>query len=730
MDRGNALKLTRRQMLKYGALSGAAAAVGGKAAWAATCTDQTPTEIHMVQNTGCGMREEMPVSPLVLQPFTDPLPVPKAMKPGWRQVDGTLQPHDASNSWYCRPYHGTPGQFLHPQKTSGCQDSMGERDRPNAGGNALPKGGTHQLWPGTPGTQCESYPDPIYYHIRLQVAEHSFTSSPVQHLSERGVDTYGHVIARSEGSARPLPKSTIYGFNGTFPGPMINAEYGKPVCIRFENDLDVNPNCLDRQDFGAPDWGFLTHLHNGHTAPESDGNPNHLTENEGAYHPGEWCDNLYLMHPAGGDDREKQSFLWFHDHRMHHTGANVYKGMVGLMPHYDPKLDPGDETKGLRLPGKRIDNGDGTFDVDYDIPLALYDCALDDGEVRHRDQHQTGGRCDAEHPEWWGKLFYTHQNNHGFVGDIFTVNCKAYPVLHVKRRKYRLRFLDASIARCYELWLMRGNIAAFPGQQGQWNFATTAAGSTVRTRGQQCMRMTQIAVDGGLLPKAIVRDSMELWPAKRREVVVDFSKYMDGSSTSNGDVIYLSNTMLMLDGRKPEFDWDGNPDPTYCVPMLKIVIDGDAPDNSVMPAHGANLRPMPAYLPTTVRGRPHFKLERGGVGDEGQWVINGLGYDPARPLHKVKLNSAEIWTVENGGGGWTHPMHLHAEEHRVLSRTGGRQEGLHVDDTGREDVIALDPGETVAVYRRFRNFAGKYVAHCHNLAHEDHNMMFGWVVEP
>jgi FtsP/CotA-like multicopper oxidase with cupredoxin domain len=38
-------------------------------------------------------------------------------------------------------------------------------------------------------------------------------------------------------------------------------------------------------------------------------------------------------------------------------------------------------------------------------------------------------------------------------------------------------------------------------------------------------------------------------------------------------------------------------------------------------------------------------------------------------------------------------------------------------------VIALNEGEEVTIYRRFRTFAGNYVAHCHNLAHEDHNMM-------
>ena len=275
----------------------------------------------------------------------------------------------------------------------------------------------------------------------------------------------------------------------------------------------------------------------------------------------------------------------------------------------------------------RTNNTDGTFNVDYDIPLALYDYALDDGDVRHRDQHipDNDNLCDVNHPEWWGKSFFRHHANHGFVGDIFTVNCKAYPVFHVKRRKYRLRFLGASIARCYELWLMQGNIAAFPGQQGQWNFATTVAGSTVPTRGQQCMKMMQIAVDGGLLPKAIQRDSVEIWPAKRREFVVDFTKYMDGSPTTKGDVIYLANTMIMSDGRKPEFPGEAGFNSSYCVPMMKIVIGDDAPDNSLMPAHGQNLRPMPPYLPTAVRQKAPLRLGRGGVGDEGQWVINGLG---------------------------------------------------------------------------------------------------------
>src|SRR5919206_513720 len=129
-----------------------------------------------------------------------------------------------------------------------------------------------------------------------------FMSSTVQPINSAG----NNVTPPRSTNANPrnLPDSTIYGFNGTFPGPRINAEYGQPVLVRFENHLGENPQNLDRGDFGAPDWAFLTHLHNGHTAAESDGNPHHRP---GAYKPGEWVDNLYLNYPPDGDDAEKQA---------------------------------------------------------------------------------------------------------------------------------------------------------------------------------------------------------------------------------------------------------------------------------------------------------------------------------------------------------------------------------------------------------------------------------------
>jgi len=721
-------------MLKLGLMAGGATLIGSRA-WAQTCFDQTPIDIGNAINT-CQAVETFPTSPFILNPFTDPLPIPQAMRPGWRQPDGTLDPA-YSGAWTVRIMNGVNQTYKNsPSGAPGCQDALGKRERytvdpANGTIYPCPDAGTHQLWPGSPGTVCANYPQPILYHIRYQVRQASFTTSPVLPINRKGqpVAPPPNVVSTAGGQYF-LPPSTIYGMNGTFPGPMVNVEYGKPVILRFENDLDMNPLCLDRQNFGAPDWAFLTHLHNGHQAPESDGQPHHMTDHEGGYQPGEWCDNLYLNYPAGGDDREKQSFLWFHDHRMHHTGANVYKGMVGLMPHYDPVADMGDETRGFRLPGRRVNNPDGSFDVKYDIPLAIYDCALDDGVTQHADFHNG---CGELHPEWWGKTYFRHFPNHGFVGDIFTVNGVAYPVLHVSQRKYRLRFLDCSVARIYQLWLMTstGGPKAAPGMQGQWGLPD----------GQQCMRLTQIASEGGLLPAPIVRNSFELWPAKRREFVVDFTKYMDGSPTRPGDVLYLVNSLSMLTGRLPEnFPSDPNrvKDPKTLVPLVKIVIDGPPPepDQSVVPSRLRDMPPAPRQAQLAVAPKRTFTLQRGSPANstlpgsgETEWLINSLQFDPLNPLALPRQGRPEVWTVQNGGGGWVHPMHMHMEEHRVLSRNGkSAPDALHPDDTGREDVVALYPSEAVTFYRNFRTFKGKYVAHCHNLAHEDHNMMFGWTI--
>ena len=259
------------------------------------------------------------------------------------------------------------------------------------------------------------------------------------------------------------------------------------------------------------------------------------------------------------------------------------------------------------------------------------------------------------------------------------------------------------------------------------------------------MKFTQIATDGGLLPFPILRDTFELWPAKRREFIVDFTRYQDGSPTTKGDVIYLTNVMKMRDGRMWDHSSRFSPDPAYKVPVLKFVIGDVAPDDSQVPARLRPLPPLPADWKTLLNNRLIFEAHRGSVGGEIEWLVNDQQFDPEvlatslrnpagrTPLAQPRKGSFNLWEFRNGGGGWVHPFHLHHEEHRTVMRNG-RDVTLNSpgrpDDKSREDTIGLDPGESVIIYRGFRDFVGPYVVHCHNLLHEDHAMMFAWEIAP
>ncbi len=622
-------RVARREFLRLGAIGGAAVAAGAVAAtWMPDLRQRGLLSADGVFDAASIAwadslyKEVFPTSPLILNPFSDELPIPQAMLP---------EKYDDWSNWSNAP---GPGE--------GQQNSLGNQK--------------HQRWCNT--DRVVGKDKPLVYKINVKLATHSFTTSQVLPINSLGQPTGSFDAGRTVAPGpRTLPTSTIYGFNGQFPGPMINAEYGQPNVVRFINHLDDNPDNLDRQDFGAPDYSFLIHLHNAHTAPESDGQP-HYSMNYGpknhGYQPGMWVDNLYLNWPAGNDEREKQSFFWFHDHRMDHTGANVYKGLVGLYPIYDPVKDFGDETNpmGLQLPGRRTDH-DGTFDVAYDIPLAFFDCRLDDGVTMHKDMHDSMGEFPAAgnpraHPEWWGKTFFKHFPNHGFVGDLFTVNGTAYPVMEVERRKYRFRFLDCSVSRIYDFKLMSstgGPKAAkdlgFTGDelQGQYRIPD----------GEQCMQFTEIASDGGLLPLPIPRDNFELWPAKRREVIIDFTKYQDGTSTTEGDEVYLTNVLKMTTGRMWDNSTRFSPDPNYKIPMIKFVI-GQLPEVKYNdPGHGGPERDPavddagaaagsvelegPAEQPARVRAPARQRWRRGRVVDQWSGVRS---HDPGAQLEESR----------------------------------------------------------------------------------------------
>ncbi len=483
-------------------------------------------------------------------------------------------------------------------------------------------------------------------------------------------------------SDRNLPAQTIWGFSDqvhgvSSPGPTYKANYGVPQMTRNINRLPA-VNQLNNTGFGFP--SVTTHLHNGHTPSESDGNPCDF------YTAGRFCDQYYpevlagfnSTHSPTGDINEALSTLWYHDHRVDFTAQNTYKGLFGFHLLFN-QFDTGDETTGFHLPSY----------PQFDIPLAFADKVYDPNT---------------------GQLVFDLFNLDGILGDKFLVNGVIQPFLQVSPRRYRFRLLDPGPSRFYEFFLT-GNIQ----------------GSSPTTN-----PFFVIANDGNLLPNPVQVNSVRIGVAERVDVIIDFSKLA-------GQTVYLENRLRQINGMGPvppsgfipgQIECpDANGNFSDILPagkgnlLLQFRVTGpNVADNSVDPATNPTFYQLPStnVAPRVTRT---FKFDR----LNGQWSINGqfMTCDHFRFL--VEQNSVENWILFNATGDWTHPVHIHLEEHQILSRN---RAAPSLVEKSRKDVTQLHPNERVLLFFRFRDWLGKYPIHCHNVVHEDHAMMGLWEVVP
>ena len=95
--------------------------------------------------------------------------------------------------------------------------------------------------------------------------------------------------------------------------------------------------------------------------------------------------------------------------------------------------------------------------------------------------------------------------------------------------------------------------------------------------------------------------------------------------------------------------------------------------------------------------------------------------DCTRFRFTTQVNAFERWIIQNNSGGWQHPIHIHLEEFRILSRNGVPVRPGDLE-FGRKDVMLL-ADEQIELLVRFRDMKGGYPIHCHNTVHEDHQMM-------
>jgi spore coat protein A len=287
-----------------------------------------------------------------------------------------------------------------------------------------------------------------------------------------------------------------------------------------------------------------------------------------------------------------------------------------------------------------------------------------------------GDRMFAEN----GSLMWEDNSHSGLYGDVIIVNGKPWPNMPVQRRKYRFRVLNGCIARGFKLKLSNGQ------------------------------PFHVIATDGGLMSTPQKVTQFTIGMAERYEIVIDFAQYTPGTK------LQLVNL-----GVKNATDYD------HTGKVMQFTVTGDAfdPANNELPATLAAPHPAMLLKPAQSKATRRLRLER----SNGLWTINGETWDDVEAADFAKIianpqpGDVETWEIENSSGGWFHPLHIHLVDFQVLSRNG---QPPRPEERGPKDVVYVGENETVRLLMQFSHPGGphgRYMIHCHNLSHEDHDMM-------
>ena len=280
-----------------------------------------------------------------------------------------------------------------------------------------------------------------------------------------------------------------------------------------------------------------------------------------------------------------------------------------------------------------------------------------------------------------------------FFGNVILVNGMAWPFLDVEPRLYRLRILNGSNSRFYDLFLSSGTTIGRSAATG----ASCGAG-------------------------ARVEDGHGAGGARR---------HPRGLLGLQGQTIVLRNTAK---GPSPT----GSPR-TRTTGRIMAFRVANVPDAgpATIPGTLTNISPLANPVRTRV-----INLVEGldNLGRLQLLIDNKRFHDAATETPTV--GDTEIWTLVNGTPD-THPIHLHLVQFQLLDRqkfdtrkyaaTGvlkmPGQPGPDPGEGGWKDTVRSNPGEVTRIIANF-DLAGRYVWHCHILEHEDNEMMRPLVVKP
>uniref|UniRef100_A0A0E0MQV3 Plastocyanin-like domain-containing protein n=1 Tax=Oryza rufipogon TaxID=4529 RepID=A0A0E0MQV3_ORYRU len=501
---------------------------------------------------------------------------------------------------------------------------------------------------------------------------------------------------------RDMPPTPVFVYGqslqtATFPGPTIVARQGVPLAVEWQNHLpDAHilpwdpkvPTAIPKKG-GVP---TVVHLHGGAHPPEFDGHAFAWFTRDFAENGSTWTRKTYTY-----PNVQAPGNLWYHDHALGLTRVSLLAGLLAAYVIEKPELEAP-----MSLPCG-----------DHDLHLVIAD-----------REFYTNGSISIDR-EWKPEYF----------GLVITVNGKAWPYLSVHRRRYRLRILNASNARYFNVTLSNG---ALP--------------------------FTVIGSDSSYLSRPVTVSNLVLSPAEIFDVIVDFSRLpaavteIEMLNTAPYPFPNGTQTDPNLDGKVMAFNvsakWQLGDD----MPMPEPVNSTTAPEIGVPFA-------KVTALPPTMKTRYIVLYENMTSNDPNtaktmNLYINGLRLEDP-PTETPISGTTELWHVINLTPD-NHPLHLHLAEFQAVQmlqlvdpdifktcmlqhndtvacnlsqHAVGALQPVPEEEKTWKNVVKIPPAYVTSVVVAFRlvhnnmpypfdaTAAPGYVYHCHILDHEDNAMI-------
>src|SRR5262245_4936961 len=473
---------------------------------------------------------------------------------------------------------------------------------------------------------------------------------------------------------RNLPPTTLWGYNGLYPGPTFEARRGHPIAVQWLNDLPTRhmlplDSTLHGDEPGTPEVRTVVHLHGHKVLPDSDGYPEAWFTN-GFAQTGPFFETRVYHYP----NDQPATTLWYHDHALGITRLNLYTGLEGFY------LIRDDVEDGLNLPSGR-----------FEIPLMIQDRSFNANGSLFYPVQVPG---DPDIPPVWVPEFF---------GDTVLVNGKVWPFLEVEARKYRFRILNGSNARFYHLTLndAGGGSAAPP--------------------------IYLIGTDGGLVPAPVSLTDITIGPAERFDVVIDFTGAEGKSFVLNndakapypdGDDVIPAEVMLFKVVRSTARDTSSLPRRLGSVPLLSPQASVKTRDLVLIEVASAQDNPILGLINAPWMDPVTEDPKAGSV--EIWRLINTTG--DAHPIH---IHLVEFQILDR------QPFDPEQYPGRLVF-TGPRVAPPPEERPAFKDTVKAMPGEVTRLIAKFdlptgtrvrRGDRFRYVFHCHILEHEDNDMM-------